>query len=439
MYHFFAPFTLETPLEQKLRQAKIHPLGFADRSNSASLLIYDSPHNLMRQRTWLDGCTPGPDELIELYQQLAQRASTAPLISAWRLAALNPYQVRQWVSGCNSCPIIDVAQNEIEPLLAAVTKNILETAPRAVELYLNLECQAELAGGVADTNYLLRLNQSSISQRLIASWQNNQKQLEACEQQTQAIKDLQEESERFLHELQDYQTRLEYIVIAKREVEEQLKDASQKLIHAQENCAELDNRLAENQKQLASQITQARQELHETLEKLNRSESRRNELEDKLATSLSERESLKIECERMRNELEDKLATSLSERESLKIECERMCNELEYKLAANLKEFQSFRIECEAKIGTLKQDALNTLGRLHSTQEELEHYYYLSKEQELKIGTLKQDALNTLGRLHSTQEELEHYYHLSKEQELLLSQQNELTNQALLLAASQIK
>ena len=404
MHHFFAPFPLEPAVAQKLKAADLHPEGSSVADSKVSLLIYDSPHSLLSRTELHSGGFAGPAELLEAYQRLTRRAGTAPLISAWRLAGLSNYQLQQWLTNQAPCPVLGLAPPEIDPLLAAVTRSVLELIPGALELYLDLELQAELAGGAADTDYVVRLTQNACCEGLLTSWWQNQQELQANEQLRQSIVDLREEADLSLHQLQNTQVKLEELVINKKAAEEQLEDTANKLKWNQEKRKSLEEALKDTQDQLEKNLTKEKQERQEAEEESELLSLQLHQVQEELEMIFLEKQDVNT---RLAETLK-KLKWNQGKRK-----------ELSDKLDASQVTLDTLKQEYEAKLDA-SQITLDTLKQEH----------------EAKLEAIDYESLLTLKQLHQAKKELERHYQLCQEQQMLLDQQNEVASKALLLAAT---
>ena len=89
-----------------------------------------------------------------------------------------------------------------------------------------------------------------------------------------------------------------------------------------------------------------------------------------------------------------------------------------------------------------QEEAQLRLSQLHHVQEELEHYYLLSRHQARLLAQLnkqlevaQEEAQLRLSQLHHVQEELEHYYLLSRKQSTMLDASTKLQERAAVLLA----
>jgi hypothetical protein len=232
----YSPFPLEPALEQLLKAAGVHPAGLGDAGSKMSLLIYDSPHRVLALWQQLDSPQPSPALLLQGYRDLEQRAGTAHLISAWRLASLSAEHLQQWVLGQASCPAVAPALPEIDPIQAVVTRGLLDLSPEIMEIYLDLELQAELAGGEVDSDYPQRLSTSANGEALLTSWWSLHQHKEVQQLRLDA-QELREEADLSLHQLQKTQSQFEELILRNQETESKLSWNRSKLKEVEEKFA----------------------------------------------------------------------------------------------------------------------------------------------------------------------------------------------------------
>lgn len=172
MRYWLSPFAMSASALEGLSWAGIQawPAANGDPPGSDCLLLYDSPDRLIQaeaKRNGLASARLTPQRLLEEYQRLLawSEATEAPVLPLSRLQQLDPPLLRLWLK--RSRGGIESAQGwpsepiPIDPLLAAVTLRLMETEPRLLKAYLDLELRAMLQGRNPDLHYLQRLRQAS--------------------------------------------------------------------------------------------------------------------------------------------------------------------------------------------------------------------------------------------------------------------------------------
>jgi chromosome segregation ATPase len=190
---------------------------------SDALVLYAPPDVLLAAglESLLD--PPSPQQLAQEYKRVQSFGGRHTLIAAWRLEALTPEAISQWL--LDASPLhVDRPFPNPEPLTALLTKTLLETQPDLLETYLDLELIAELAGGEPDTGYRQRMTQAAGNpQQLLERWWLPHKQLHSIQQEKAGqvaradaleavIQQGRQETERHVLELQQLRGRLKRLV-----------------------------------------------------------------------------------------------------------------------------------------------------------------------------------------------------------------------------------
>jgi hypothetical protein len=201
---------------------------------SDALVFYAPPDVLLAAglESLLD--PPSPQQLAQEYKRVQSFGGRHRLIAAWRLEALTPEAISQWL--LDASPLhVDRPFPNPEPLTALLTKTLLETQPDLLEAYLDLELIAELAGGEPDTDYRQRMTQAAGNpQRLLERWWLPHKQLHSIQKEKaaqvaradalEAVNQRgRQETERHVLELQQLQGRLRSLVGADQEKTAQIE------------------------------------------------------------------------------------------------------------------------------------------------------------------------------------------------------------------------
>jgi len=433
--HCYSPFPLEPALEEQLKAAGVHPDGSGDTSGTVSLLIYDSPHRVLTLGQQLNRPQFELATLLEGYRHLKQYANRAPLISAWRLSSISGEQLQQWLLGQSPCPACTPALPEIDPLDAAITRRVLDLAPEILESYLDLELQAELAGGAGDSHYLQRLEASASDGALLTSWWRfNQHQENP--QLLQKIDDLREEVDLTVHQLHKTQSQLEELILSSQETDQKLSwnrnkvDALKNELSAQAEALNHSNTTCTNQatqvKNLEEQLTTLKAERDAAATALAAAETCCTHLKQRLQDAQEEAELTLLQLHQVQEELETIFLA--------KQDIEANLKEVNHKLNWN----RSKREQLSQKLNDSAKQKEALLAEMRSSKEDLESKLcQLQSESDTKAQAQQLESSLILKQLHQTQQELERYCNLYQQQEELISKHNAVASRALLLASTQ--
>jgi hypothetical protein len=194
VFHWFSPFPLEPSLEERLGAAGLRPAA-ANGEVSIDLLLYDTPDAVLNRWRQRGQSAPSTQALAEGYRRLSELRDGTRLISTWRLCQLNAEALLAWLHGQADCPTVDTPTPAMDALSAVVTRRLLELQSDALEAYLDLELQAELAGTRPDSNYIARLENNADGATLLEDWWQMAEQAAMANQLTGEVAQLNGEME----------------------------------------------------------------------------------------------------------------------------------------------------------------------------------------------------------------------------------------------------
>jgi hypothetical protein len=194
VFHWFSPFPLQTSLEERLGAAGLRPAA-ANGEVSIDLLLYDTPDAVLNRWRQRGQSAPSTQALAEGYRRLSQLRDGTRLISTWRLCQLNAEALLAWLHGQADCPTLDTPPPVMDALSGVVTRRLLELQADALEAYLDLELQAELAGTRPDSNYIARLDNNADGATLLEDWWQMAEQAATANQLTGEVAHIQGEKD----------------------------------------------------------------------------------------------------------------------------------------------------------------------------------------------------------------------------------------------------
>ncbi len=281
LVHWYSPFPLASLLESRLQEAGLtawpggQPPAAAGQPpapvaggqpGDLVLALYDAPDQVLD--AWRDCLIspPGHDGLLEGYAQLLALAGSVPVLSGWRLAAIEPGALRLWLesrqwhsdgAGALQLQAAGVEPPNIRPLTAGALRALVASHPALLDRYLELEALAERAGTAPDQGYLQRLlARCNDGDAMVSSWWDATSVPQASALQHQ-IEDLQVELERtFLasQQAEQHRGRLEE---ALQEQGQALQAAQQQRDQAQQalaTAATVQQQLGEERAALAQEL-----------------------------------------------------------------------------------------------------------------------------------------------------------------------------------------
>ncbi|MCP9859671.1 MULTISPECIES: hypothetical protein [unclassified Cyanobium] len=363
---------MEPSLEERLGVAGLRPAA-ANGEVSIDLLVYDTPDavlSLWRQR---GQPAPGTQALAKDYRRLSQLRSGTRLISAWRLRQLNADELLAWLHGQADCPTLDTPPPAMDALSAVVTRRLLELQSDALEAYLDLELQAELAGTRPDSNYIARLDDNADGATLLEDWWQVAEQAATANRLAGEVADLKGEKDVLTHEKNA-------AVQGADELSQQLASQAESLLEVQEDNKSTLLQFHQIQEELESYCLKN----HEQDQQLQKLEGQLTELRREQAAISQDRDAA-LEASA---DLKQQLATQCAEAARWKDKAEtasqqhtaarQQAIDLEQQLASQAESL--LQVQAENK---------STLLQLHQVQEELESYFLKNREQDDQLQKLE--------------------------------------------------
>lgn len=176
--NWYSPFPLSVALENRLADLGVSRFeGVVDTLPPGSLLIYVQPHALLERSPGLGSETLLMQALTEGYGAIASVQAQHRLMVDWRLEALEPDMLANWLSDGDFTPAVTAsAPTPSDPLLVMLLQDLFTKVPELLDHYLDLELQAELAHTSADTDYVERLLEGLDADQLLAYWRLREQQ-----------------------------------------------------------------------------------------------------------------------------------------------------------------------------------------------------------------------------------------------------------------------
>ena len=173
MQYWYSISNISASLQDKLAKAGLKPLSSAnpDIEPQNVLLIYSAPNQVLEQKRLEESTATKCDEIHVHYEELSLLSLKYKNISSsWRLDLLDITSIRRLCNGED--PQLDKSNNfpSLKPLSSLLTLAIAKKEPRIIDIYLNLELKSCLFGLEADSNYIQRLIQSSLTDLVLMDW-----------------------------------------------------------------------------------------------------------------------------------------------------------------------------------------------------------------------------------------------------------------------------
>ena len=174
MKYWISPSGIDLTLEEKLRAAGLKPFSEAnndiDIDAQEILLIYSAPDQALNKRRVEDNTAVTVNDMLILYDKtlsLSNRYRKSS--SGWRLNLLDTTSICRF---CNDeTPQLDnIKFPSIQPLAGLLTQEIIKREPKINDIYLDLELRSCLFGLEADSRYLHRLNDASLTDLVLMDW-----------------------------------------------------------------------------------------------------------------------------------------------------------------------------------------------------------------------------------------------------------------------------
>lgn len=173
MKYWISPSGIDLKLEEKLKAAGLKPFSQANNDIDAQeiLLIYSAPDQVLNKRRVEDNTAVSVNDMLILYEKtlsLSDRYRKSS--SGWRLNLLDITSICRFCN--NETPQLDNITKfpSIQPLAGLLTQQIIKREPKIIDIYLDLELRSCLFGLEADSRYLHRLNDGSLTDLVLMDW-----------------------------------------------------------------------------------------------------------------------------------------------------------------------------------------------------------------------------------------------------------------------------
>ena len=173
MQYWYSTTNILSSLRDKLAKAGLKPLTSVNSDNESQnvLLIYSAPNQVLEQKRLEESTATTCNEIRAYYEELSiLSAKYKNISSSWRLNSLDSTSIIRLCNGEN--PQLDRSINfpSPKPLSSLLSLEIARKEPRIVDIYLDLELKSYLFGLEADSNYLQRLSQGSLTDLALMDW-----------------------------------------------------------------------------------------------------------------------------------------------------------------------------------------------------------------------------------------------------------------------------
>jgi len=392
MRFWFSPLPLSGALISELAAAGLEPWP-NDQGiphGDTCLLVYDSPerHIAAAAETKTEGVAViSSAALAEGYSHIlgCREASGQPLLAGWRLQRVGGLGLQHWLAG--KCPSGMVGDAEpIKALVASVILSMLDTQPRLLDAYNDLELQAELIGSEADLNYRERLDhaigQADPLPQLLAALQNREGELGQA----------RHEAESTLQQLHRVQEELRQLALADEQKQHQLDTRTKELHSLQEN------------------IQAQRQELRQKVDSL---EKQLQNCEEQLEETRDDAELTLVQLHQVHEEKEKLLVADIQNKQLLDSRAQEM-QRLEENIQALQQELQPKVDNLEEQLQTrekqlqdTREDAELTMLQLQQVQEELERLVLADRQNQQLLDIRNHELHGLQANIQAMQQELQ--------------------------------
>lgn len=173
MQYWISPSSINSSLEEKLKAAGLKPLSQAnvDVDPREILLIYSTPDQVLKNKRLEESTAMPSNDLLNLYEKtlsLSKRYRKSS--SSWRLNLLDITSICRLCN--NENPQLEKTTQfpSISPLAGLLTLEIIKKEPKIVDIYLDIELSSCLFGLEADSSYLQRLKDGSLTDLVLMDW-----------------------------------------------------------------------------------------------------------------------------------------------------------------------------------------------------------------------------------------------------------------------------
>ena len=266
------------------------------------------------------------------YKNLLTFTGANPIVGAWRLSACTDDSL----ASDFKLFIIEQYYPNPEPLAALIVKTALQSQPDLLDLYLDLELRAELLGSEPDVHYRKRLQNTIDPDELGASFN------------------------RFLLSHYSLDTCLQSRALADQGLEKLKQNESKLLLIQQDLKQQLTSQENSNQQGMTALQHQLGEAITEKEQALKHLQETQAELEHHFIAN---------------RERTSENAAIVETLEALRVEKQALQHRLVQLDQYNQQQITSLQLQ----VKELSTERSNVLRHLHQTQNELEHYYHLSR------------------------------------------------------------
>ena len=238
MQYWYSTTNILSSLKDKLAKAGLKPVTSVNSDNEPQdvLLIYSAPNQVLEQKRLEESTAITCNEIRTYYEELSiLSAKYKNISSSWRLNSLDSTSIIRLCNGEN--PQLDRSINfpSPKPLSSLLSLEIARKEPRIVDIYLDLELKSYLFGLEADSNYLQRLSQGSLTDLALMDWWevnlDREASFEEVENSLNQLTQIQSnyeclmrENERLQKSLRKQRAKNELLVEENKELKESLSD-----------------------------------------------------------------------------------------------------------------------------------------------------------------------------------------------------------------------
>jgi chromosome segregation ATPase len=422
MPYWTSPFPATGSLIAHLQNAGLHRWqGEQDElPPDSTLVVYPSPDLALTASLEDLESSPDLDHLLQGYRHVHRLSSSYPVMAAWRLESLSVTAIAQWLKG-EALPNLDCSFPSLDPLHAILVVNLLSANPTLLQVFLDVELNAELANGQPDVDYLQRLRRAASNpQQSLAAWWRYCRQSEVQRKDLESLQDSQIDQARSLEalsmQLAESQREREHLLHEISHGREGLDRNQQQLYQLQEELESCVLKLRAFE-ELSPKNEESLQELH-LLRELRDEQARGIEvLWTELTTSRREQERMLQENVHFREEIEQnqqqlyQLQEDL-ERSALKIKAGEQVSQQNVEYQQELELLRTLRDEQVRSIELLASQLADSEQEKEQLLQEAGHF-----RDELERCVLVIKASEELGRrIKEYQRELELLQSLRDEQ-----------------------
>ncbi|MEY4807333.1 MAG: hypothetical protein RLZZ206_1722 [Cyanobacteriota bacterium] len=435
MFRWFSPFALPQQVLEQLSASGgciWSPEEGAPEAETATslLVIYPPPHAAL-----------GPTALLLAgYQKLHALKAKGHLLHLERLLA-HPVETWNRLFSPESPPLPpSFSLEKPAPLQALITLALLRERPTLLDAYLDLELSSDLGGSPPDSEYALRLRESSSVEALLDALHDEAEQYETRQQQDQLAaqqeKSLLAELESRAQQLEDANNRLTVETVRTLHVQQALEASDRMVLDLRRQLQELDQAHVAQQQELEDLHTELEQLFYserQKIQSLDRLEQEAQVLRKGLGECEERRRADHIKLEQIQNDYVAQEALVVSQKDQLRVSHIRLEESLQSLLDKEI-ELERLRIlQAETDFQGKREQKL-MVERQVDLEKELGTLRGSLQRDSANLEQVREDNQHLLGALHETEEELEHYFLQTQHgRQLMDAQQLQLQRAAALL------